>query len=124
VVFPALSVGLVSARFIPWHDYFINLFRTFSLYLIYFDQSQHIIFLILVAQYFKHSREHLNRKLDQAENMDDDEIKNDEQFLSTIRRIVGGLFLPTAAVALDRLVLRKICADKPVLTRTVIVRLF
>jgi hypothetical protein len=75
-----------------------------------------------IAQYFKHSKEHLNRKLSQVESsIDDDENKSDEQFLATIRRVVGGLFIPTAAVAIDRLFLSKLPLSKSVLVRTAIV---
>ena len=101
-VLPSLPIALVSARFIPWHDYFINLF----------------------PKYFMHSQDHLNRKQNQLEDseqsIDEYEIKTDDQFIVSIRRIVGGLFLPTIAISLDRLCLKKLGLCDSVLVRTAI----
>lgn len=139
---PLVPMALVSARFIPWHDYFINMFRK-SLFGTNNtrDLATQAGLFIFQAKYFNSWNEsskladssssgsHFNYANSYSphgqENMDDDEseTRSCDQFLVMIRRIVGGLFVPTAAICIDRLILSKLNLSQSVLVRTTVVSL-
>ncbi len=73
----------------------------------------------------------LNRKLHQLEEMEnqlrntdgddddeDDELKTDDRFLLNLRRVVGGLLIPSIAISLDKIVLHRLNLSKSPLVRT------
>lgn len=79
-----------------------------------------------IASYFEYPMIQLNRKMSEHVNSNDsseqdEDEKEDAKFVSTIRLVVGGLLLPTVAIALDKLILSRLNVIQSTLLRTSIV---
>lgn len=80
-----------------------------------------LLIFLLKATYFKRADCELGRKISQSLEEDEEE-KDDVQFVKMTRLILGGLFLPTVAVGIDRFILSHLgLFSKSTLMRTFIV---
>lgn len=95
VVMPLMPLALISARYLSWEKYFIQLLPN------YFNFAK---------PYFA-SRPKINQENDSNTGVD-------FSCISSLRLIIGGLFLPTASIAIDKLVLSKFIPHYSQLFRT------
>lgn len=73
-----------------------------------------------------YSKNDMNIKLNEnayEHSSEDDDEKEDAKFVSRLRLLVGGLFLPTVAISIDKMFLSRCNLSNSVLVRTAIVTL-